>query len=186
MDVVLVHPEIPYNTGCVARTAAATGVRLHLVEPLGFALEDRYLKRAGLDYWPLVDLVVHRDWASAASALERGADRALAERLRLFTARAGPTLFDVAFRSDDVLVFGREADGLPRDLLERHPDARVRIPVREGVRSLNLAAAVCLSLYTALHRSGHEFPNPQGRHVRDARMDLGLSPANVARREPPA
>ena len=74
MELVLVAPEIPHNTGCAARLAAATGLRLHLVEPLGFSLEDRYLKRAGLDYWPLVDLVVHADWASAAQAFDRDGD----------------------------------------------------------------------------------------------------------------
>ena len=87
MDIVLVHPEIPHNTGCAGRLAAATGLRLHLVEPLGFSLEDRYLKRAGLDYWPWVDLVVHADWKALCVALE--GQRPLAERLRLFSARGG-------------------------------------------------------------------------------------------------
>lgn len=184
MELVLVHPEIPHNTGCVARTAAATGVRLHLVEPLGYSLDDRYLKRAGLDYWPLVDVVVHASWERAAAELERGAARPLAERLRLFSARGGTSLFDVAFQPDDVLVFGREADGLPPALLAAHPGRRVLIPVRPGVRSLNLAASACLALYTALHRSGHAFGNAEARHERDPRMDQGLGAADVARRSP--
>ena len=89
MDVVLVHPEIPHNTGCAARLTAATGHCLHLVEPLGFSLEDRYLKRAGLDYWPQVELVLHRDWERAAEVLASSSSRPLGERLRLFTARGG-------------------------------------------------------------------------------------------------
>ena len=101
MDVVLVHPEIPHNTGCAARLTAATGHCLHLVEPLGFSLEDRYLKRAGLDYWPQVELVLHRDWEQAAGALASSSSRPLGERLRLFTARGGSSLFETAFESDE-------------------------------------------------------------------------------------
>ena len=82
MELVLVHPEIPHNTGCAARLAAAAGLRLHLVEPLGFSLEDRYLKRAGLDYWPMVDLSLHASWEAAHDALAEGSERALPERLR--------------------------------------------------------------------------------------------------------
>lgn len=183
MDIVLVYPEIPHNTGCVARTAAATGVRLHLVEPLGYSLADRYLKRAGLDYWPLVDLVVHADWERATAALALRSERPVAERLSLFSSKGGRSLFDVPFAEDQILVFGREADGLPEDLLDAHPGARVRIPILPAVRSLNLAASVCLATYTALERSGHRFPNPEGIHARDPRMDLGLGAADVARRE---
>jgi len=165
MDLVLVHPEIPHNTGCVARSSAALGLRLHLVEPLGYSLEDRYLKRAGLDYWPLVDLVVHADWEAACAALAEGSERPLAERLRLFSARGGDSLFATRFEADDVLCFGRESDGLPAELLAAHPDRRVRIPVRDGVRSLNLASAVCLAAYTALVSAGCPLPAPDGAAV---------------------
>lgn len=158
------HPEIPHNTGCAARLAAATGVRLHLVEPLGFSLEDRYLKRAGLDYWPLVELVVHRDWAAAAAELDRGSPRPLTERLRPFTARGGTSLFEAAFEPDDVLLFGRESSGLPAELLAGAEARRVYVPIRPGVRSLNLANVVCLGLYTALHRSGSALPDNDGRY----------------------
>lgn len=183
MDIVLVYPEIPHNTGCVARTAAATGVRLHLVEPLGYSLSDRYLKRAGLDYWPLVDLVVHGNWERAVEALSLRSARPFAERLSLFSSKGGRSLFEVPFREDQILIFGREADGLPESLLDAHPEAKVRIPILPAVRSLNLAAAVCLATYTALERSGHCFPNPEGVHQRDPRMDLDLSAADVARHE---
>jgi tRNA (cytidine/uridine-2'-O-)-methyltransferase len=162
MEVVLVHPEIPHNTGCAARLSAALGLRLHLVEPLGFSLEDRYLKRAGLDYWPMVDLVVHRSFEALRTSLA-GA-RPLEQRLRLFTARGGGSLFETAFEPDDVLVFGSETRGLPKELLERHADRRVYIPIRPGVRSLNLANVVCLSVYTAMVRAGVALPDNDGSY----------------------
>jgi tRNA (cytidine/uridine-2'-O-)-methyltransferase len=164
MELVLVHPEIPHNSGCAARLSAATGLALHFVEPLGFSLEDRYLKRAGLDYWPQVDLTVHRDWERAVEHLARASERPLEERLRLFTARGGTSLFEVEFAPDDVLVFGSESVGLPTALLERHADRRVYVPVRAGVRSLNLANVVCLAAYTALVRAGLPLPDNDGRY----------------------
>ena len=123
MELVLVAPEIPHNSGCAARLAAATGRRLHLVEPLGFSLEDRYLKRAGLDYWPLVDLVVHADLDAAFAALAAGSERPLADRLLLFTARGGTSLFDVAFEPDDLLLFGSESSASRRTSSPRTPSA---------------------------------------------------------------
>ena len=105
MDVVLVNPEIPHNAGCAGRLTAAAGVRLHLVEPLGFSLEDRYLKRAGLDYWASVDLTVHSNLEALMGELEGSGERPLAERLKLFTARGGSSLFEAEFRPDDVLLF---------------------------------------------------------------------------------
>ena len=159
MELVLVHPEIPHNTGCAARLSAALGLRLHLVEPLGFSLEDRYLKRAGLDYWPMVELVVHSDWTAATTALAEGSPRPIEERLRLFTARGGSSLFETRFEPDDVLCFGRETKGLPAELLAAHPDRRVYVPIRDGVRSLNLANVVCLGAYTALVSAGCPLPD---------------------------
>ena len=164
MDLVLLHPEIPHNTGCAARLAAATGMPLHLVEPLGFSLEDRYLKRAGLDYWPLVDLTVHRDWERAREALAGGSRRPLEERLRLFTARGGCSLFSVDFAADDLLCFGSETRGLPSELLGGREDRHVYVPVRPGVRSLNLANVVCLATYTAMVSAGLPLPENDGRY----------------------
>jgi tRNA (cytidine/uridine-2'-O-)-methyltransferase len=125
LDLCLVHPEIPHNTGCAARLCAATHNVLHLVEPLGFSLEDRYLKRAGLDYWPQVELVVHRDWNALVAHLGTKSARPVAERLRLFTARGGSSLFATPFEPDDVLVFGCEARGC-QELVDDAPcyDAR--------------------------------------------------------------
>ncbi len=182
MEIVLVEPEIPHNTGCAARLAAATGVALHLVEPLGFSLDDRYLKRAGLDYWPLVDLSVHRDLAALALELERGSARPLAERLRLFTARGGRSLFETAFAADDVLVFGRESSGLPPALLDAHVERRVYVPIRAGVRSLNLANTVCLGVYTALVRAGVELPDNDGVYEPHAQRADDVRASDVVRR----
>ena len=181
MEIVLVHPEIPHNTGCAARLAAATGLPLHLVEPLGFSLEDRYLKRAGLDYWPLVDLTVHPDWAAAAAALEDGGSRPLARRLRPFTARGGTSLFGTAFQSDDVLLFGSESSGLPAELLELYGHRRVYVPIRPGVRSLNLANAVCLGAYTAMNAAGIPLPDNDGAHRPHPRAEDDVWPRDVAR-----
>lgn len=153
LDVVLVHPEIPHNSGCAGRLTAAMGARLHLVEPLGFSLEDRYLKRAGLDYWPHVDLTVHPGIDACFDAL--GAEgRPLVERVRLFTARTGPSIRDATFPGDAVLVFGAESSGLPREVLDAWPDNRVRIPIRREIRSLNLANAIAIGLYAASTGAG--------------------------------
>jgi len=182
MELVLVHPEIPHNSGCAARLAAGLGLRLHLVEPLGFSLEDRYLKRAGLDYWPAVELVVHRDWPAALRALAEGSVRPCAARLRLFTARGGDSLFATDFAPDDVLVFGSESRGLPRELLAAHPERRVYLPIRPCLRSLNLANTVAVAAYTALVRAGLPLPENDGAYAPDARADEDVWPAQVAQR----
>ena len=186
MDILLVQPEIPHNTGCAARLAAATGVPLHLVEPLGFSLEDRYLKRAGLDYWPQVELYVHSDWDAALGSLAAGSPRDVTSRLKLFSARGGEVLFDVSFLPDDILVFGSESSGLPEELLVRHAGARIYVPIQPGVRSLNLANVVCLSLYTALVSAGVPLapnrgayvahPRSRGRAAHPARPSHGRGP----------
>jgi len=184
MELVLVHPEIPHNTGCAARLSAALGLPLHLVQPLGFSLEDRYLKRAGLDYWPMVDLHVHADLASLFHALE-SAPRPLADRLRLFSSNGGSSLFDVPFAADDILIFGAESKGLPPELLATYGERRVYIPIRKEVRSLNLANAVCLGAYTAVHRAGLTLPDNDGEHQRHPRADEGLQPGEIAHHHPP-
>lgn len=181
MDIVLVHPEIPHNAGCAGRLTAAVGVRLHLVEPLGFSLEDRYLKRAGLDYWPSVDLVLHADLERALDALDRG-ERPLAERAKLFTARGGTSLFEAEFAGDDVLFFGSESRGLPAELLGRGDLQRIYVPVRREVRSLNLANTVALGLYTALDRAGVALPDNDGEYVAHPDAAKGVRPGDVVER----
>jgi tRNA (cytidine/uridine-2'-O-)-methyltransferase len=149
--VVLVRPEIPQNTGSIARLVAATKTRLHLVGPLGFSLEDRYLKRAGLDYWPLVDLRVYPGW-DTFDALYKSADSI---NFKYFSARAEKSYLDARYRPGDFLVFGGETKGLGADFLSGRSEATYRIPIFEpGVRSLNLANAVSIVVYEALRQTG--------------------------------
>lgn len=145
-EIVLVSPQIPPNTGNVARTCAVTGTRLHLVGPLGFSLEEKQLRRAGLDYWADVAPVVHRDWQE----FEARALRGQIEKLHLFSGRAGRSLHEARFAPGDFLVFGQEQLGLPPALLDAWPERQVGIPMRPGARSLNLAVAVGVGLYAAL------------------------------------
>ena len=146
IHIVLVEPQIPPNTGNIARLAAATAARLHLIEPLGFSLEDRYLKRAGLDYWPSVDLRVH---GSRGAYLTDAAPPP--ERRWLFTARGGRSFREVPWQAGDHLIFGREEDGLPPELKEAHAGQLVSIPQEHGaVRSLNLSNAVAVAVYEAM------------------------------------
>src|SRR5512138_1716198 len=146
LEVVLVSPQIPPNTGNVARTCAVTGSRLHLVGPLGFSLDEKDLRRAGLDYWQEISPEVHRDWPE----FEARALRGQTEKLHLFSARAGRSLFQVTFAPGDFLVFGQEQLGLPPALLDAWPERQVAIPMRAGMRSLNLAVAAGVGLYAAL------------------------------------
>ena len=178
MEILLVAPEIPHNTGCAARLAAALGLRLHLVRPLGFSLEDHYLKRAGLDYWPLVELAVHDSWEDALRALGGASARPVEDRLRLFTARGGTSLFEVAFEPDDVLVFGGESRGLPEEVFRGRSDRRVYVPIRPAVRSLNLANVVCLATYTAMVAAGVPLPANDGTYAADPRAAEDIRPSS--------
>jgi tRNA (cytidine/uridine-2'-O-)-methyltransferase len=149
--IVLVHPEIPPNTGNVIRLAANTGTELHLVEPLGFSMADRELKRAGLDYHEYARVHVHRDLAACRAALDAPAPR----RWFAFTTKATRTLHENAFDPGDVLVFGCETAGLPDAIVASFaPDHRLRIPMRPGVRSLNLSNAVAVAVYEAWRQCG--------------------------------
>jgi tRNA (cytidine/uridine-2'-O-)-methyltransferase len=150
LEVVLVSPQIPPNTGNVARTCAVTGSRLHLVGPIGFSLDEKDLRRAGLDYWRDVAPEIHRDWPE----FEARALRGQTEKLHLFTARAARSALEVRFRPGDFLVFGQEQLGLPPAVLAAWPDRQVGIPMRAGSRSLNLAVAVGIGVYAALASLG--------------------------------
>jgi len=151
MRLVLYQPEIPPNTGNVARLCAATNTPLHLIEPLGFSISDKQLKRAGLDYWPFVDVSVHPDW-EAFEALIQGTDPLA--RIVLTSARGGVPVHGFAFRPGDAIVLGPETRGLPEQLFERFPH-RVRIPICcAGVRSLNLSTAAGILLFEALRQTG--------------------------------
>jgi tRNA (cytidine/uridine-2'-O-)-methyltransferase len=148
LHLVLAEPQIPPNAGNVARLCAATGCALHLIEPLGFSLDDRELKRAGLDYWHELDVTVHD---SLDAFLARFAERGI----WLMSTRATRAYSDAPFAFGDALVFGKETAGLPQALLDARADRALRIPMREdAVRSLNLSTAVGIVAYTALARLG--------------------------------
>jgi tRNA (cytidine/uridine-2'-O-)-methyltransferase len=146
-QVVLVEPEIPPNTGSVARTCAATSSPLHLIEPLGFRLDEHSIRRAGLDYWHLVDVRVHAHWHAFETATA-------GTRLHLFSANATRSYLEADFEPGDALVFGRESVGLPETLLAAHPSRVWGIPTSGAVRSLNLSNAVSIVLFEALRRNG--------------------------------
>lgn len=150
--VVLYHPEIPPNTGSTIRLAAITGCRLHLIEPLGYAMDDRRLRRAGLDYHDLATVTVHPDLAAAWGAI--GPARVFA-----FTARGTEVFTDVAYGPGDVLLFGPESVGLPDDVLaDPRVSARVRVPMLPGRRSLNLANTAAIAVYEAWRQQGFADP----------------------------
>lgn len=147
MHIVLVEPEIPQNTGNIARTCALTRTTLHLVKPLGFSLSDRYLKRAGLDYWDKVKLQVWEDFEEFLQAFTGC-------RIFLATTKARRCYSEIVYNQDDILVFGRETRGLPQEILERFPDQTVRIPMLDIGRSLNLSNSAAIILYEALRQRG--------------------------------
>lgn len=149
MHVVLVAPEIPQNTGSIGRLCVATDSTLHLIEPLGFVVDDKHVRRAGLDYWEHLRLERHGDWPAFEAARPAG-------RLLFFAARPpGPSYTAVRYGPDDFLVFGCESRGLPSDLRAAHAESTYSIPIASPhVRSLNLANAVAVVLYEALRQQG--------------------------------
>ena len=147
-DIVLFQPEIPPNAGNVIRLAANTGARLHLVEPLGFLMDDKQLKRAGLDYHEYARVRVHADWPSCLKGLNR-------DRVFALTARSSNSIFDVRYQKDDAFVFGSETSGLPREILDSFgPAKQLRIPMQPGSRSLNLSNAVAVTVFEAWRQIG--------------------------------
>lgn len=149
LNVVLFEPEIPQNTGNIARTCACTGTRLHLVEPMGFRLSSKHLGRAGMDYWDMVDIV---RWSCTEEFLEaHGTDD-----LHFFTGGALRDYVDRDYSKDAYLVFGRESRGIDMQILKRNEKRCVRIPMVEGMRSLNLSNSVAIAVYEVLRRGGFE------------------------------
>ena len=163
MNIVLVEPEIPQNTGNIARTCAATGCHLHLIKPLGFSLADKYLKRAGLDYWNLMTYTVDEDFADF---LEKNPGA----RCHFASTKAAHNYCEVQYQENDYLVFGRETRGLPEELLRENYEKCIRIPMRAEARSLNLSNSVAIVLFEALRQldfpglmeKGHLTQQPEG------------------------
>jgi tRNA (cytidine/uridine-2'-O-)-methyltransferase len=150
-DIVLHQPEIPPNAGNVIRLAANTGARLHLVEPLGFSMDDKQLKRAGLDYREYASVRVHASWQDCRAALS-------GNRMFALTTRAARSVYEERFRENDVFVFGSETAGLPANVLDTfEPNLRLRLPMRPGSRSLNLSNAVAVTVFEAWRQLA--FPN---------------------------
>lgn len=145
-NIVLVEPEIPQNTGNIARTCAATGCDLHLVKPLGFEISDKYLKRAGLDYWHLVHVHIYENLEELFAKYPNG-------RFYYFTTKARKRHSDAEYKAGDFLVFGKETKGLDEELLLSHPDECVRIPMIGEARSLNLSNAAAVAVYEALRQN---------------------------------
>ncbi len=147
--IVLVEPEIPQNAGNIARTCAATGTALHMIRPLGFEVTDKYLKRAGLDYWNLVDI-------SYYDSFEELRNKYPDSRFFFFTTKGRHRYSDVRFKDGDFLVFGKETKGLPESLLMQNEETCLRIPMRSEARSLNLGNSVALALYEALRQTDYQ------------------------------
>ena len=155
LNIVLVEPEIPQNCGNIARTCAATGSRLHLIEPLGFDVSDRAVKRAGLDYWHLVEVTVYHGLEDFFARHPEAA-----EDLWLATTKAPRAYCEAAFSPDSWLFFGKETAGLPLRFREQYRDRCIRLPMRSEARSLNLSNSVAVLTYEALRQNG--FPGLQG------------------------
>ena len=152
LHIVLVEPEIPQNCGNIARTCAATGCCLHLIRPLGFDISDKAVKRAGLDYWHLVNV---RDYENLEDFFQKNDVR----RMWCLSTKAPRSYVEAAFEDGDFLFFGKETKGLPEDFLEAHRDSCIRIPMRSEARSLNLSNAVAITVFEALRQL--DFPHLQ-------------------------
>ena len=170
MNIVLVEPEIPQNTGNIARTCAATGAKLHLIKPLGFVLDDKHLKRAGLDYWNLMSYTVYENW-------QEFLDKNPGANLYYLSTKAPLDYTSACYAEEDYLVFGKETKGLDEQLLSDNYARCLRIPMREEARSLNLSNSVAIVLYEALRQTGfkglsgkgalHHLPTPEESEWRD-------------------
>ena len=146
LNIVLVEPEIPQNAGNIVRTCAVTGSKLHMVRPLGFEVSDKYLKRAGLDYWHFVDISYYDSIEEVMDKYYNG------NNFWFFSTKAKIIHSDAQYKDGDFLVFGKETKGLPEELLKEHYDACVRLPMRDETRSLNLSNSVCVGVYEALRQ----------------------------------
>ncbi len=155
MNIVLLEPEIPDNTGNIGRTCVATGSTLHLIRPLGFSIDDKHLRRAGLDYWKHLDLHVYDDYKDFC-------DKNPEAKIWYATTKARHVYTEPAYGQNDFIMFGKESAGIPEEILVKHPDECIRIPMIGDIRSLNLGNSVCTILYEALRQNGFADLNRQG------------------------
>lgn len=167
MNIVLHQPEIPGNTGNIGRTCVATGTSLHLIEPLGFRLDEKSLKRAGMDYWPLLD--VHR-YVNYRDFLSRNPDA----KIWMATTKARRIYTEVSYGPDDFIMFGRESAGIPEEILVEHEECCIRIPMLPAIRSLNLSNSAAIVLYEALRQNNFGELQREGRlhRLNWSRQDL--------------
>lgn len=145
LNIVLLEPEIPANTGNIGRTCVATGTRLHLIEPLGFVINDKTLKRAGMDYWKDLDVTIYDDYSDF---LRKNPDA----NIYMATTKAKNVYSNVSYKDNDYIMFGKESGGIPEEILVKNPDNCVRIPMESEIRSLNLSNSVAIVLYEALRQ----------------------------------
>lgn len=157
MNIVLVEPEIPGNTGNVGRSCVGNGCQLHLVGKLGFSLSDRYLKRSGLDYWKDIDLKLHKTWEAFLETIEPDA------RLFFFEKDGGKSFWDAEFSENSYLIFGSETKGFHEEITQKYRDRFYRIPMSGPIRSLNLSASVAVALYEALRQT--RFAHQSSREI---------------------
>ena len=155
MNIVLYEPEIPANTGNIGRTCAATGAKLHLIEPLGFRLNEKEIRRAGMDYWEHLDVTRYVNWADF---LEKNPNA----KLYMATTKGKQTYTEVSYEPDCYIVFGKESAGIPEEILVEYPKQCVRIPMTGDTRSLNLSNSVAVVLYEALRQNGFEHMKTEG------------------------
>jgi len=156
LNIVLFEPEIPANTGNIGRTCVAAGTRLHLIEPLGFRLNEKEIKRAGMDYWEHLDVTRYIDFADFL-------DKNPGAKIYMATTKAKQVYTDVEYEDDCFIMFGKESAGIPEDILVQHPDTAIRIPMLEEIRSLNLGNSVAIVLYEALRQREFEGMKNEGQ-----------------------
>lgn len=156
LNIVLFEPEIPANTGNIGRTCVATGSRLHLIEPLGFRLNEKEIKRAGMDYWEHLDVIRYIDFADFR-------DKNPGAKVYMATTKAKRVYTDVEYEDDCFIMFGKESAGIPEDILVQHPDTAIRIPMLDEIRSLNLGNSVAIVLYEALRQREFEGMKNEGQ-----------------------
>lgn len=155
LNIVLFEPEIPANTGNIGRTCVATGTRLHLIEPLGFRLDEKSIKRAGMDYWEHLDVTRYIDYEDFMEKNPKA-------KIYMASTKAPRSYTDVSYEEDCYIMFGKESAGIPEEILLEHEDTAVRIPMLENIRSLNLSNSVAIVLYEALRQNGFKQMEQKG------------------------